>query len=185
MRPRIGTKPIYDLRRRDIVEMLDAIEDEHGPVMADRTLARVRKAFNWHSTRDDAFVPPIVRGMARTSIAERARERVLSDDELRAVWRAADTLGTAYARMLQFILLTATRLREASNMNRGEISTVATRVDHPGGPAQVEARFSVPAVASRPRRPRQAAGQGPQGLGLHHRRRHADLGVLEVEARIR
>ena len=122
MRPRIGTKSIYDLRRRDIVEMLDAIEDEHGPVMADRTLARVRKAFNWYSTRDDTFVPPIVRGMARTSIGERARERVLSDDELRAVWRAADDLGTAYARMLQFILLTATRLREASNMNRSEIN---------------------------------------------------------------
>ena len=102
--------------------MLDAIEDEHGPVMADRTLARVRKAFNWYSARDDAFVPPIVRGMARTSIAERARERVLSDDELRAVWCAADTLGTAYSRMLQVILLTATRLREASNMNRSEIN---------------------------------------------------------------
>jgi integrase len=122
VRPRIGPMSIYNLRRRDIVEMLDVIEDEHGPVMADRTLGRVRKAFNWYSTRDDTFVPPIVRGMARTSIAERARERVLSDDELRAVWRAADDLGTAYARMLQFILLTATRLREASNMNRAEIN---------------------------------------------------------------
>jgi hypothetical protein len=77
VRPRIGTKPLSDLRRRDIIEMLDGIEDEHGPVMADRTLARVRKAFNWHSTRDDTFVPPIVRGMARTTHAERARERVL------------------------------------------------------------------------------------------------------------
>ena len=122
VRPRLGTKSVYNLRRRDVVEMLDAIEDEHGPVMADRTLGRVRKAFNWYSTRDDTFVPPIVRGMTRTSITERARERVLSDDELRAVWSAADDLGTAYARMLQFILLTASRLREASNMNRAEIS---------------------------------------------------------------
>jgi hypothetical protein len=85
VRPRIGSKSIYALRRRDIVEMLDAIEDQNGPVMADRTLGRVRKAFNWYSTRDDTFVPPIARGMARTSIAERARERVLSDTELRAV----------------------------------------------------------------------------------------------------
>jgi integrase len=122
VRPRIGTKSIYDLGRRDIVEMLDAIEDRHGPVMADRTLGRLRKAFNWQAARDDSFVPPIVRGMARTSTAERARERVLSDDELRAVWRAADKLGTAYARLLQFILLTATRLREASDMNRSEIN---------------------------------------------------------------
>ena len=62
VRPRIGRKSIYNLNCRDVVEMLDAIEDEHGPVMAHRTLARLRKAFNWHGTRDDAFVPPIVRG---------------------------------------------------------------------------------------------------------------------------
>jgi integrase len=122
VRPRIGEKPAGELRRRDIVEMLDAIEDDNGPVMADRTLARLRKAFNWHATREDNFTPPIVRGMARTSIAERARERILSDDELRAVWRAADALATPYARMLQFILLTATRRGEASDMNRAEIN---------------------------------------------------------------
>jgi Arm DNA-binding domain len=49
VRPRIGDKSIYQLRRGDIVEMLDAIEDENGPVMADRTLAHVRKAFNWQA----------------------------------------------------------------------------------------------------------------------------------------
>src|SRR4051812_32915150 len=74
VRPRIGAKPIYNLRRRDVVEMLDAVEDDHGPVMADRTLGRVRKAFNWYSARDDSFVPPIVRGMSRTSTSERARD---------------------------------------------------------------------------------------------------------------
>jgi integrase len=47
---------------------------------------------------------------------------MVSDDELRAVWRAADNLGTPYARLLQFILLTATRLREASKINRSEIN---------------------------------------------------------------
>ena len=55
--------------------MLDAIEDENGPVMADRTLARLRKAFRWYSARDDAFAPPSVPGMARTNPDERARER--------------------------------------------------------------------------------------------------------------
>jgi hypothetical protein len=73
VRPRIGKKSIYDLKRRDIVEMLDTIEDENGPVMADRVLAHVRKAFNWQAARDDQFSPPIVRGMARTRPAERAR----------------------------------------------------------------------------------------------------------------
>ncbi|MGZ8329983.1 MAG: Arm DNA-binding domain-containing protein, partial [Rhodoplanes sp.] len=66
VRPRIGGKSIYELQRRDIVQLLDAIEDGHGPVMADRALAYVRKALNWWAARDDQFNPPFVKGMART-----------------------------------------------------------------------------------------------------------------------
>ena len=42
---------------------------------------------NWHATRSDDFRSPIVRGMARP---EQAKDRVLSDDEIRAVWKATD-----------------------------------------------------------------------------------------------
>ena len=58
----------------------------NGPVAADRTLAYLRKAFNWYATRDDQFSVPIVRGMARVKPKERARTRVLSDDEIRTIW---------------------------------------------------------------------------------------------------
>jgi hypothetical protein len=51
VRPRIGAQSIYDLKRRDVVELLDGIEHYHGPVMADRTLAHLRKAFNWQAAR--------------------------------------------------------------------------------------------------------------------------------------
>lgn len=36
LRPRVGTKSIYDLQRSDIKSMLAEIAKEHGPVMADR-----------------------------------------------------------------------------------------------------------------------------------------------------
>src|SRR5262249_29769850 len=55
VRPKIGAKSIYDLKRSEITTMLDEIEDENGPVMADHTLAYVRKAFNWQAARDDEF----------------------------------------------------------------------------------------------------------------------------------
>src|SRR5262245_62158003 len=76
VRPRIGAKSIYDLKRRDIVALIDYVEDNHGPVMADRTLGHLRKAFRWHSSRDDEFNSPVVTGMTRTKPAERARSRV-------------------------------------------------------------------------------------------------------------
>ena len=65
--------------------------------MADRTLAYVRKAFNWYATRDDDFHPPIVKGMARTKPKERNGKRTLADDEIRDLWTALDTLTDAPA----------------------------------------------------------------------------------------
>ena len=124
VRPRIGGMSIYELRRRDIVEMLDVIEDENGPVMADRTLAHVRKAFNWQAARDDTFVPPIVRGMSRAKpAAERARKRTLDDDEIRDVWKALDTafVPSCFPPLVRALLLTAQRRDEVSCMDWSEV----------------------------------------------------------------
>jgi integrase len=123
VRPRIGAKSIYDLKRRDVVEMLDAIEDENGPVMADRVLAHVRKAFNWWMVQDEDFKSPIVRGMARTKPKERSRDRILADAEIRDVWAALDLVDgpACYPAYVKTLLLTATRRNEASDMESKEI----------------------------------------------------------------
>jgi integrase len=124
VRPRIGATSIYQVTRRQIVEMLDEIEDENGAVMADRVLAYVRKAFNWQATRDDQFSPPIVRGMARTKPKERARQRILTDDEIREVWAALEAEGVPqpFREVVRTLLLTAQRRGEVANMTRDEIS---------------------------------------------------------------
>ena len=62
--------------------MLDEIEDVNGPVAADRTLAYVRKAFNWYADRDDQFNVPVAQWPESD---RRARTRVLSDDEIGAI----------------------------------------------------------------------------------------------------
>ena len=119
--PDIGDLPVFGegrLRRSHIVDMLDEIEDESGPVMADRTLAYVRKAFNWYEVNghDDDFTSPVVRGMARLKPSDRERKRVLGDDEIRDVWSALDSIrepacSPAYVKTL---LLTATRRSEGA-----------------------------------------------------------------------
>jgi integrase len=123
IRPRIGDKSIYELRRSDVVKMLDEIEDENGPVMADRVLAYARKAFNWQASRDDTFAPPIARGMARTKPAERARQRMLDDDEIRDVWHALEAANTpaCYPAYIRTLLLTAQRRDEVARMSWQEI----------------------------------------------------------------
>jgi integrase len=118
--PRFGDRPIGEIRRSDVVRLLDAIEDENGAVMADQTLAFLRRVFNWHASRSDEFYSPIVRGMSRTRPKERARERVLTDDELRIIWTVAGRRGI-FGRFIRFVLLTSARKKEAANLVWTEI----------------------------------------------------------------
>jgi integrase len=120
--PVIGDRPISEIRRSEIVRLLDNIEENNGAPMADQTLAVVRRIFNWHATRSDDFRSPIVRGMARTKPRERARTRILNDEEIRTVWKAGDAGEGPFGRYVQFLLLTAARRAEAAAMKWSEIS---------------------------------------------------------------
>jgi integrase len=115
--PAIGTKPISEIRRSDIVRLLDKIQDQSGPAMADKALGIIRKVMNWHASRSDDFRSPIVRGMARDPGI--ARDRILTDDELRSIWSASE--GSLFGSYVRFLLLTAARRSEAAGMERSEI----------------------------------------------------------------
>jgi integrase len=118
--PAIGSIPIYDLRRRHIAAMLDTIEEQTGPVQASRVVAYITKCFNWWATRDDEFTSPMIRGMARSRAAERARDRVLTDDEIRLLWAQLDASGT-FGALVKVLLLTGQRRGEVAGMRRSEI----------------------------------------------------------------
>jgi integrase len=114
-----GGCQIGDIKRSEINRLLDDIEDKNGPVQSDMVLAFVRRIMNWHASRSDDFNSPIVRGMARN--AARRRDRILSDDELRAVWRAALELPDPWGSFVRFLFLTATRRNEPARMAWDEV----------------------------------------------------------------
>jgi integrase len=119
--PEFRHTPIGKVRRSDIASLLDAIVEENGEVMADLTLAIVRRVFTWHSARDDHFSSPLTKGMARSKPSERARSRILTDEELRAVWKAASQPDDLFGAYVRFLLLTAARRDEAAEISRSEI----------------------------------------------------------------
>jgi integrase len=119
--PVLGDRPIAQIRRKEIVELLDKVEDEKGPVMADRTLALVRVVMNWFERRDEDFRSPIVRGMAKTKQSERARDRVLEDHELAAVWKASEMQGPPFGSLVKFLISTGCRRSEGSALRWDEI----------------------------------------------------------------
>ena len=84
-------KLLTNIERDAVMDLIQKVKKRHGLYMANRVLAHVRKLFNWAALQPRMLkATPIVRGMAQKG--EKARERVLSDGELRMIWNAADTL---------------------------------------------------------------------------------------------
>jgi integrase len=119
--PAWADRPFLAIRRSDVARLLDAIQDENGARQADMILAIVRGIMNFYASRADDYTAPISRAMRRTDPTERARARTLNDDELRAVWKAAEDDGPfgAFVRML---LLTAQRRDKVAAMRWSDIA---------------------------------------------------------------
>jgi integrase len=125
VRPAIGNMVIYDVKKSDINRMLNIIR-ERAPTQANRTLAWVRKAFNWYAAKadDDDFRSPIVKGMGGKS---NVRERMLDAEEIRDVFLALDechaegSTPLCYRPFVHMLFFSATRLRMPSEMKRSEV----------------------------------------------------------------
>jgi integrase len=130
--PTLGSMPVSDIRKSDVIKMLDKLatgdlKDQHkrpirgGEVAADRALAVVRKIFRWHATRSDDFRSPIVPGLNRVKASDQARARVLTDDELKTIWKTASGLQGPFPAFVLFSLLTGARRGEVAGMRWSEI----------------------------------------------------------------
>jgi integrase len=105
--PQWQHRPFLEIRRREVNDLLDYLADKHGTAQADAVLAVIRSVMAWHQTRDDNYTSPVVRGMKRNRNGK-ARDRILSHDEVRMLWKACDEQGR-FGAMLKLLLLTAQR----------------------------------------------------------------------------
>jgi integrase len=114
---KLGRLRVGEITRGQFAHVLDHISDHNGPVRSDRCRSALRTLLNWHGNRSD-YVSPLTRGGRKTSMAERARSRTLTDDELRAVWTAAGQDKGPFGPFVRFTLLTATRRGEGAGLRR-------------------------------------------------------------------
>jgi integrase len=110
-------KPLFDIRRIDVNQLLDKIKHKHGRNQADAVLRTIRGVMTWYAVQDDKYNSPIVKGMKRDqrSLPEKSRTRILNDDEIRVVWTACSDMPI-YGPLVKMLLLTAQRLRKVSEM---------------------------------------------------------------------
>jgi integrase len=106
---------IADIRKPDVLNLLDAIVDRGASVMACRTRSVMLRFFKWSAGRGYIEESPML-GVAKPGEDHEDRERVLDPSELAEVWTAAGTLGYPFGPFVQLLILTAQR--------RGEVATM-------------------------------------------------------------
>ena len=63
--PAWAGRDFVSIKRSDVTDLLDKIEDKHGPRMADCCLTVFSSIANWYASRHDSYSSPLVRGMKR------------------------------------------------------------------------------------------------------------------------
>lgn len=117
--PRWRGRKIQEVSKRDVVALLDEVNDRGAPIMANRTLAAVRRLFNWAVSRDIIAASPCAG--VEPPASESSRDRILTDDELRLVWNAADADGWPFGPIVRLMILTGQREGEVAGMRWREI----------------------------------------------------------------
>jgi integrase len=118
----LGRKPIRDVKRDDIFALLDKIKARGHGRMADVVLMLLRRSFNWYALRKSDFNSPIVRsmGLQYYNAKKHRGKRTLTDDEIRAVWKATED-DAPFSAFVRFLLITSARRNEAAGMRWREV----------------------------------------------------------------
>ncbi len=121
---RWGARPITDILPEEIAAAIRAIVKRDAPYQAHNALGYIRRLFNWAIGTHEFGITasPVERLKPRDLIGKReARERTLSDDELRRVWEAAGEMGYPYGPLFRLLILTGQREREIADMRWSEV----------------------------------------------------------------
>jgi integrase len=112
-------RSIHEITRPDVLKLLDEIVDRGSPGMANRVFTVVRALFNWAIGRGILERSPCA-GLSKPSQG-RSRDRVLSDDELRAVIFAARQADRPFGAIVELLALTGQRRNEVASMTWQEL----------------------------------------------------------------
>ena len=128
--PRFGDYAPKQVTRRDIIALLDDLKKRATPTATMDTRKWLSVFFNWALEREHVDFNPV--SGVRSPVKSKPRERVLSLDEARAVWKAAQTEPYPSGSLICLLMLTGARLREIGNAQVGWLDRANACLDIPG-----------------------------------------------------
>lgn len=107
-------RPMKEITRRDVRELLDTIAARPAPIVANRVRSLLHKMFNVAIELDVVETNPVT--ATRRPGVEQQRDRVLTHDEIRTFWTACEALPLEMRAAFRLRLLTAQRGGEVFGM---------------------------------------------------------------------
>jgi integrase len=114
----LGARPIREITRREIRELIEAVVDRGSPSHANHVLAYLRAMLNWAVANDLIEANPCDGLKMPAPLVE--RDRALDDDEIRLFWHGCDAIGWPFGPLFKLLLLTAQRRDELAEARWSE-----------------------------------------------------------------
>jgi integrase len=121
--PRWGTRNVHEIGKRQIIELVTEVSARGTPSAANKLLKVVKAFFGWCVGRAILEVSP-ANGLAAPA-REKARDRVLEDDELSRILRAARRMDGPYGGVVELLALTGQRREEVAQLTWDEVDVAS------------------------------------------------------------
>ena len=112
-------RDIRQIKKADVTSILDGIVAQGHSTSANRAFAQNRRLFNWAVERGYIESSPC-HGL-KAPANSNSRDRVLSDDEIKSIWNAAERMDYPFGAVVKLLLLTGQRLNEVATMQWEDI----------------------------------------------------------------
>jgi len=122
--PSWGNRSVHEIDRRQVIELVTSVAARGTPAAANKLLKIVKGFFSWCVGKAILDVSP-AKGVAAPG-REKARDRVLSDNELTRVMRAGRQIDGPYGDIVEFLALTGQRREEVAQLTWDEVDLAKT-----------------------------------------------------------
>lgn len=120
--PAFGRKALPTIRRSDVVNLFDALPPEKVALRRN-AFSHTRKLFSWAVERGDIQRSPFDGMKSPPKVA--SRDRVLTDAELRLIWKASQDVSSPFGALVRLLMLTGQRRDEVADMQWSELDRSA------------------------------------------------------------
>jgi integrase len=108
--------PVARITLRDVADLVASVTKQSGAVTANRVRSSLSVLFSWLIQNGRVLANPVVNSGKNP---ERARDRVLSEAELKLIWNNLN--GDQFAAVVRLLMLTGQRANEIAGLRWSEI----------------------------------------------------------------